>query len=56
MRNPIIESTIDEIINNSEYPIEFKESFKQFIKNKFSDNAKDSDLKNVLSFLEISEE
>ena len=51
MRNKTIESTIDKIIDNSNYPSDFKNALKQFIKNKFDDNAKENDLKRVLSLL-----
>lgn len=51
MRNKIIEATIEEVIDKSSYPTDFKKAFKQFIKNKFDDNAKESDLKRVLSLL-----
>ena len=51
MRNKIIEATIDEVIDNSSYPADFKKAFKQFVKNKFDDNAKESDLKRILSLL-----
>lgn len=51
MRNKTIESTIDKVIDNSNYPSDFKNALKQFIKNKFDDNAKENDLKRVLSLL-----
>ena len=51
MRNKIIEATIDKVVDGSDYPSDFKKAFKQFIKNKFDDNAKESDLKSVLSLL-----
>ncbi len=51
MRNKIIEATIEEVIDKSSYPDDFKKAFKQFVKNKFDDNAKESDLKRVLSLL-----
>lgn len=52
MRNKIIEATIDEVIEKSSYSADFKNAFKQFVKNKFDDNSKVSDLKRVLSLLE----
>ena len=52
MRNKIIESTIDNVIDSTSYPIDFKNALKQFIKNKFDDNAKEGDLKRVLGLLE----
>ena len=52
MRNKIIENTIDDVIDNTPYSIDFKNAFKQFIKNKFEDNAKEGDLKRVLGLLE----
>ena len=51
MRNKIIEATIEEVIDKSSYPDDFKKAFKQFVKNKFDDKAKESDLKRVLSLL-----
>ena len=47
MRNKIIEATIDKVVDESDYPSDFKKAFKQFIKNKFDDNAKESDLKST---------
>lgn len=52
MRNKIIEATIDEVIEETSYPIDFKNAFKRFVKNKFNDNAKESDLKRILSLLD----
>lgn len=52
MRNKIIETAIDEIIENSQYSPDFKSAFKQFVKNKFDGNSKDSDLKRVLILLD----
>lgn len=51
MRNKIIEETIDKVVDESNYPSDFKKAFKQFVKNKFDDNAKESDLKRILSLL-----
>ena len=51
MRNKIIEATIDKVVDESNYPSDFKKMFKQFVKNKFDDNAKESDLKRILSLL-----
>lgn len=51
MRNKTIESTIDKVIDNSSYPSDFKNAMKQFIKNKFDNNAKENDLKRVWSLL-----
>ena len=51
MRNKIIEATIDKVVDESNYPSDFKKAFKQFVKNKFDDNAKESDLKRILSLL-----
>lgn len=55
MRNKIIESIIDEVVNKSKYSEDFKSAFKQFIKNKFDDNAQESDLKHILSLLDDDE-
>lgn len=51
MRNKTIELTIDKVIDNSNYPSDFKNALKQFIKNKFDNNAKENDLKRVWSLL-----
>ncbi len=51
MRNKTIEAAIDKVIDSSDYPSDFKNAFKQFIKNKFDDNSKESDLKRILSLL-----
>lgn len=51
MKNKTIELTIDKVIDNSNYPSDFKNALKQFIKNKFDNNAKENDLKRVLSLL-----
>lgn len=52
MRNKIIESTIDQIIDETQYGSDFKRVFKTFIKNKFDNNVSDGDLKNVLAYIE----
>ena len=51
MRNKIIEATIDKVVDESNYPSDFKKAFTQFVKNKFDDTAKESDLKIILSLL-----
>ena len=51
MRNKIIEATIDKVVDESNYPADFKKAFKRFVKNKFDDTAKESDLKIILSLL-----
>lgn len=52
MRNKIIEATIEQVVEKSAYSADFKMAFKQFVKNKFDDNAKESDLKRILSLLD----
>lgn len=52
MRNKIIESTIDKVINESDTSSDFKAVFKRYVKNKFENNATESDLKRVLSLIE----
>jgi len=59
MRNKTIENTIDTVVDESSYSDGFKSAFKKFVKNKFDDNAKETDLKNILSLLcddELTEE
>ena len=51
MRNKIIEATIYKVVDESNYPSDFKKAFKQFVKNKFDNISKESDLKVVLSLL-----
>lgn len=55
MRNKTIENTIDTVVDESSYSDEFKAAFKRFIKNKFDDNAKETDLKYILSLLSEDE-
>lgn len=52
MRNKTIENAIDVIVNESKCSPDFKAAFKQFIKNKFDDNATESDLRRVLSLID----
>jgi len=56
MRNKIIESAIDSVVNASDISSDFKQAFKQYVKNKFDDNAKESDLKRILTLIEDEEE
>lgn len=52
MRNKIIESAIDSVVNASDTSPDFKSAFRQYIKNKFEDNAKENDLKRILTLIE----
>ena len=56
MRNKIIESAIDSVVNESNTSPDFKQAFRQYVKNKFDDNAKESDLKRILTLIEDEEE
>lgn len=56
MRNKIIENTIERIVEESDNSKDFKSAFKQYVKNKFEDNATENDLKRVLSLIEVIEE
>ncbi len=56
MRTKIIEKTIEDVIGQSNYSSDFKNMFIAFIKNKFDDNASDSDFKTIISLLETNEE
>ncbi len=56
MRNQIIEGVINTVIDNSRESPEFITAFKQYVKNKFDDNADENDLKTVLSLIPIEEE
>ncbi len=51
MRNKLIETTIDDVVNQSEFSSDFKTAFKQYVKNKFDNNASESDLKRILTLL-----
>lgn len=56
MRNKIIENAIDSVVNASNTSPDFKSAFRQYVKNKFEDNAKESDLKRILTLIEDDEE
>ena len=59
MRNKTIENIIDTVVDESPYSDDFKSAFKSFVKNQFDDNAKETDLKSILSLLvddELSED
>ena len=56
MRNKIIEQTIDRVIDESKTPADFKPVFKQYIKNKFDNNAGEGDLKRALMLIEEEDE
>lgn len=56
MRNKLIEKTIDEVVDKSEFTVGFKIAFKQYIKNKFDNNASESDLKRILTLMDDSTE
>ena len=55
-RNKIIENAIDSVVNASNTSSDFKLAFRQYVKNKFDDNAKESDLKRILTLIEDDEE
>ena len=52
MRNKIIEKAIDAVVNASNNSQEFKTAFKRYVKNKFEDNARDSDLKRIIALID----
>ena len=56
MRNKLIERTIDDVVNQSEFSSDFKTAFKQYVKNKFDNNAGESDLKRILTLISDSAE
>lgn len=56
MRNKIIETAIDAVVDESEYSHDFKTAFKKYVKNKFDDNATESDLKRVISLIDDEHE
>lgn len=55
MKNKIIESTIEQVVDQSQISFDAKPVFKQYIKNKFSDNDRDNDLKQVLALIVVEE-
>lgn len=56
MRNKIIENAIDSVVNASNTSPDFKLAFRKYVKNKFDDNAKESDLKRILTLIEEDDE
>lgn len=56
MRNKIIENAIEQVIDCSNVNSDFKSTFKQFVKNKFDNNANENDLKINLELLKVDEE
>lgn len=56
MKNKTIESTIEQVVDAAPRSDDFKECFKQYVKNVFDDNATKNDLKHVLQLIEIDEE
>lgn len=56
MRNKIIESTIEQIVDQSSISSDAKSILKQYVKNKFDDIASDSHLKQALAFIEVDGE
>lgn len=55
MNSKIIENAINVVVDELDYSDDFKNTLKTFVKNKFDDNTTESDLKTVLSFIEIEE-
>lgn len=51
MRNKIIEKTINNVVDESDFSLDFKNAFKQYVKNKFDNNASESDLKRILTLV-----
>lgn len=56
MRNKIIATTIDRIVDKSDNSLDFKSVFKKYIKNVFDNNARENDLKRALSLIEEEED
>lgn len=56
MRNKIIETTIDCVIDASNHSSDFKSAFKKYVKNVFDNNAGENDLKRALSLIEEEED
>ena len=56
MRNKAIEQTIDQVIDESKAPSDFKSVFKKYVKNKFDNNEIEGDLKRALALIEEADE
>lgn len=56
MKSEIIEKAINSIVDESTYSDDFKKAFKKYVKNKFEDNATESDLKTVMNFIDVKED
>lgn len=50
--NKIIEAAIDDVIDKSDCPMDFKSTFKRYVKNVFNNKRMENDLKRALCFLE----
>lgn len=55
MRNKILDSVIENVIEECNQSSEFKVTFKSYVRNKFSGNASDDDLKAVLKQIDVPE-
>ena len=50
--NKINEAAIDYVIDKSDFPMDFKSTFRRYVKNVFNNKKMENDLKRALSFLE----
>ena len=50
--NKIIEAAIDDVIDKSDFPMDFISTFRRYVKNVFNNKKMENDLKRALSFLE----
>ena len=49
--NKIIEAAIDDVIDKSDCPMDFKSTFKRYVKNVFNNKRMENDLKEPFPFL-----
>lgn len=54
MRNKIIDSVIESVVDGSNQSAEFKAMFKAYIRNKFSGTEDKDDLKTILNLITAS--
>lgn len=56
MRNKTLEAVVENVIKNSDLSKDAKSPFIAYVKNMFEGNAKDEDLKSILSMIDYKEE
>lgn len=56
MRNKILDEVIENVVENCDQSLEFKAAFKSYVRNKFSGNGSDDDLKTALNLIDAPED